>query len=140
MRQRMKPEVIRTDRAPKAIGPYSQAVRVGETIYVSGQLPIDPSTGVLAPGGIESAGGSIRSIVRVTFFLAHWDDFPAMNEVCAELFHEPYPARSTIQNSRPMAALVGADAIAIRMAMSSDAGATREARTGRLLQRVETDI
>ncbi|HEV7178325.1 MAG TPA: Rid family detoxifying hydrolase, partial [Candidatus Baltobacteraceae bacterium] len=124
----MKPEAIRTDRAPKAIGPYSQAIRVAETIYVSGQLPIDPSTGTLVRGGIreqtrqtilnlgaivESAGGSVNSIVRVTFFLARWDDFGAMNEVCADLFREPYPARSTIQNSRPMEALVGADAIAV---------------------------
>jgi reactive intermediate/imine deaminase len=124
----MKPEAIKTDRAPKAIGPYSQAIRVAETVYVSGQLPIDPSTGVLVVGGIreqtrqmifnlvavvDAAGGSIHSIVRVTFFLAQWDDFGALNEVCAELFREPYPARSTLQNSRPMGALVGADAIAV---------------------------
>ena len=124
----MKPEPIRTERAPKAIGPYSQAVRVGETVYVSGQLPIDPSSGQIVNGAIreqtrqtilnlaaivEAAGGSVHSIVRVTFFLADWNDFPAMNEVCAELFREPYPARSTIQNSRPMGALVGADAIAV---------------------------
>ncbi len=124
----MKIEVITTDRAPKAIGPYSQALRVGNAIYVSGQLPIDPVTGRLVEGDIreqtrqtisnlvaivESGGGSIASIVRLTVFLAHWDDFVAMNEVCAETFKEPYPSRSTIQNSRPMGALVGADAIAI---------------------------
>jgi reactive intermediate/imine deaminase len=124
----MKPEAIRTDRAPKAIGPYSQAIRVAETTNVSGQLPVDPSTGVLVircireqthqmisnlVAIVEAAGGSINSIVRVTFFLAQWDDFAAMNEVCAEWFREPYLARSTIQNSRPMGALVGADAIAV---------------------------
>jgi 2-iminobutanoate/2-iminopropanoate deaminase len=128
MEEGMKVEVIATDRAPKAIGPYSQAIRVADTIYVSGQLPVDPSTGTLVKGGIreqtrqtisnlvaivESAGGSIESIVRMTFFLSQWDDFAAMNEVCTESFREPYPARSTIQNSRPMGALVGADAIAV---------------------------
>jgi 2-iminobutanoate/2-iminopropanoate deaminase len=124
----MNYEAITTDRAPKAVGPYSQAIRVGDTVYVSGQLGVDPSTGALVEGGIreqtrqtianliaivESAGGTAGSIVRVTFFLASWDDFAIMNEVCAESFREPYPARSTIQNSRPMSALVGADAIAV---------------------------
>lgn len=124
----MNIEAVATDRAPKALGPYSQAIRAGDTVYVSGQVPIDPTTGRLIEGGIReqtrqtianiiaivrSAGGSINSIVQVTVFLANWDDFPAMNEVYMELFREPYPARSTIQNSRPMGALVGADAIAV---------------------------
>ena len=124
----MNPEVITSDRAPKAVGPYSQAIRIAGTIYVSGRLGVDPSSGALVNGGIreqtrqtvanliaivEAAGGSISSIVRVTFYLANWDDFSAMNEVCAQVFQEPYPARSTIQNSRPMGALVGADAIAV---------------------------
>jgi reactive intermediate/imine deaminase len=124
----MSHNAIATDRAPKAMGPYSQALRVADTIYVSGQLGVDPLTGTLVDGGIreqthqtianlvaivETAGGSIGSIVRVTFFLANWDDFAIMNEVCAQMFAQPYPARSTIQNSRPMHALVGADAIAV---------------------------
>ena len=124
----MKAEGFATDRAPEAMGPYSQAVRVADTIYVSGQIGVDPATGSLVNGGIreqtrqtianlvaivEAAGGTIESIVRVTFFLARWEDFPEMNDVCAQSFREPYPARSTIQNSRPMGALVGADAIAV---------------------------
>ena len=121
-------EAVSTSGAPKAIGPYSQAVRAGNTLYVSGQLPLDPATGTLVTGGIreqtrrtianlvaivEGAGGSLSSIVQVTFFLSDWSDFPEMNAVCAETFTQPYPARSTIQNSRPMGALVGADAIAV---------------------------
>jgi enamine deaminase RidA (YjgF/YER057c/UK114 family) len=89
---------------------------------------VDPATGALVDGGIrehtrqvirnlvaivEAAGGSVESIVRVTFFIVDWSDFPAMNEVCAQEFREPFPARSTLQNSRPMGALVGADAIAV---------------------------
>jgi reactive intermediate/imine deaminase len=124
----MKRRAISTDRAPKAFGPYSQAVRAGKTLYVSGQLPVDPATGSLVEGAIreqtqqvirnlvaivEAAGGSLESIVRVTFFLADWNDFAAMNDVCAQTFKEPYPARSTLQNTRPLGALVGADAIAV---------------------------
>jgi reactive intermediate/imine deaminase len=124
----MNRAAISTDRAPSAAGPYSQAVRAGETLYVSGQIPIDPATGALVAGGIreqtravitnlvaivEAAGGSRASIVKLTFFLADWNDFAAMNEICAGEFEPPYPARSTIQNSRPMGALIGADAIAI---------------------------
>lgn len=124
----MQIDAIATPDAPAAIGPYSQAVRAGDALYVSGQLPIDPATGKLVEGGIreqtrqtianlvaivEAAGGTVSSIVRVTFFLSDWNDFPEMNAVCAECFREPYPARSTLQNSRPMGALVGADAIAV---------------------------
>ena len=108
----MKREAIVTDGAPKAFGPYSQAVRDGETLYVSGQLPIDPATGALVEGGIreqtqrvirnvaaivEAAGGSLESIVKLTFFIVDWNDFAAMNELC----------------SRPMGALVGADGVAV---------------------------
>ncbi len=124
----MQRKVIATGRAPQAFGPYSQAIQAGVTLYVSGQLPVDPATGALVDGGIrehtrqvirnlvaivEAAGGSVESIVRVTFFIVDWSDFPAMNEVCAQEFREPFPARSTLQNSRPMGALVGADAIAV---------------------------
>jgi reactive intermediate/imine deaminase len=124
----MKRKAIATDRAPKAFGPYSQAIRDGRTLYVSGQLPVDPATGTLVEGGIreqtqrvirnlvgivEAAGGSLESIVKLTFFIADWNDFAAMNDVCSKEFKEPYPARSTLQNTRPMGALVGADAIAV---------------------------
>jgi 2-iminobutanoate/2-iminopropanoate deaminase len=124
----MQLKAVATDRAPQAFGPYSQAIVAGNTLYVSGQLPVDPATGALVEGGIreqtrqvirnlaaivEAAGGSVESIVKVTFFIADWNDFPAMNEVCAQEFKEPFPARSTLQNTRPMGALVGADAIAV---------------------------
>jgi reactive intermediate/imine deaminase len=124
----MKRKAIATDRAPQAFGPYSQAIRAGKTLYVSGQLPADPATGAIVEGGIheqtrqvirnlvaivEAAGGSVESIVKVTFFILDWNDFPALNEVCAQEFKEPYPARSTLQNTRPMGARVGADAIAV---------------------------
>ena len=124
----MKRKAIATDRAPQAFGPYSQAIRAGKTLYVSGQLPADPATGAIVEGGIheqtrqvirnlvaivEAAGGSVESIVKVTFFILDWNDFPALNEVCAQEFKEPYPARSTLQNTRPMGVLVGADAIAV---------------------------
>jgi 2-iminobutanoate/2-iminopropanoate deaminase len=124
----VKPKAIATEYAPQAFGPYSQAIRAGDTLYVSGQLPIEPTTGALVEGGIreqtrrvirnltaivEAAGGSLESIVKVTFFILDWNDFPALNEVCAQEFREPFPARSTLQNTRPMGALVGADAIAV---------------------------
>ena len=124
----MKRKAITTANAPQAFGPYSQGVRAGKIIYVSGQIPVDPATGKLVEGGIreqtqrvirnlvaivEAAGGSVESIVKLTFFIADWSDFAAMNDVCAVEFKEPYPARSTLQNTRPMGALVGADAIAV---------------------------
>jgi 2-iminobutanoate/2-iminopropanoate deaminase len=120
---------ITTDGAPAALGPYSQAVRCGDVIYVSGQIPADPATGRLVEGGIreqtrqlfeniraivEAAGSSLKSVTKVTVFIADWNDFPAFNETYATIFTAPYPARSTIQNSRPLGALVGADVIAER--------------------------
>lgn len=123
----MDVHAIRTDRAPAAAGPYSQAVRCGDTIYVSGQLGIDPATGQLADGGIreqtrqlfenirailEAGGSSLKLVTKVTVFIAEWSDFDAFNQVYAEISVAPYPARSTIQNSRPLGALVGADVIA----------------------------
>jgi 2-iminobutanoate/2-iminopropanoate deaminase len=118
---------IVTVRAPAALGPYSQAVRCGDAIYVSGQLGIDPATGHLVSGGIreqtrqlfeniqaivEAAGSSMKSVTKVTVYIADWSDFAAFNEVYGQIFAAPYPARTTIQNSRPLGALVGADAIA----------------------------
>ena len=120
----MEIQTIATAHAPAALGPYSQALRYGDTIYVSGQVPIEPATGQLVAGGIreqtrqlfanvraivEAAGSSMRRIVKVTVFISDWNDFSAFNEVYAELFETPYPARSTIQNTRPLGALVGAD-------------------------------
>jgi 2-iminobutanoate/2-iminopropanoate deaminase len=124
----MELHAIATDGAPAALGPYSQAIRCGDMVYVSGQLPIVPGTGKLVEGRIreqtlqlfenirailEAAGGSLSTVVKVTVFIAQWNDFAEFNQAYAELFESPFPARSTIQNSRPLNALIGADVIAV---------------------------
>ncbi|MDQ3038473.1 MAG: RidA family protein [Pseudomonadota bacterium] len=103
---------ILTERAPAAIGPYSQAVRAGNLVFLSGQIPLDPVTGVLVEGDIsvqirrafdnikavcEAAGGSMDEIVRVGLYLTDLAQFAAVNTVMAEYFQAPYPARSTIE-------------------------------------------
>src|SRR6201998_1656433 len=100
-----------TDQAPKAIGPYSQAIRAGDTVYLSGQIPLDPKTGELVKGDIatesrrvfdtlkavaSAAGGGLPDVVRITIYLVDLGDFAKVNEVMAEYFKEPYPARVTI--------------------------------------------
>ena len=110
----MTRQIIQTDNAPAAIGPYSQAVRVGNTVYFSGQIPLDPSTGNVIEGGIEAqarrafdnlkavaeaAGGSLDRIVRLGLFLTDLGQFAAVNAVMQEYFTAPYPARSTVQVS-----------------------------------------
>lgn len=102
---------IITSKAPGAIGPYSQAIRTGNLIFVSGQLPVDPSTGHFAEGGIkeltrqsllniqhilEEAGTDMSHVVKTTVFLADMADFSAMNEVYAQFFEAPFPARSAV--------------------------------------------
>ena len=123
----MEIHAVATESAPDALGPYSQAIRCGDMVYVSGQLPLVRATGKLIDGGIreqtlqlfenlrailETAGSSLANVVKVTVFIAEWSDFAAFNEAYSALFEAPFPARSTIQNSRPMNALVGADVIA----------------------------
>ena len=121
-------EIIATDRAPRAIGPYSQAVRAGNLIFASGQIPIDPATGEFVAGGIaeqaeqvlrnltavmEAAGVGLDQVVKTTVFLASMDDFTAMNEVYSRVFGQNRPARSTVQAARlPRDARVEIDAIA----------------------------
>ncbi|WP_123771368.1 RidA family protein [Vulcaniibacterium tengchongense] len=110
----MSRQIIQTDKAPAAIGPYSQAVRVGDTVYLSGQIPLDPATGLLVEGDItaqarrafdnlravcEAAGGSLERIVRLGLYLTDLDHFAAVNAVMGEYFRAPYPARSTIEVS-----------------------------------------
>lgn len=118
---------IVTVNAPAAIGPYSQAVRAGNHVYLSGQIPLDPATGQLVPGDISvqakrvfdnlqavciAAGGSLEDVVRVGIYLMDLADFTAVNAVMAEYFSAPYPARSTIQVSGlPRDARVEVDAI-----------------------------
>ena len=108
----MSRQIIQTDKAPAAIGPYSQAVRAGDTVYLSGQIPLDPSTGLLVEGDItaqarrsfenlkavcEAAGGSLGDIVRLGLYLTDLDNFAAVNAVMSEFFKAPYPARSTVE-------------------------------------------
>ena len=125
----MPRQIIHTDRAPKAIGPYSQAVRVGDTVYLSGQIPLDPATGELVTGDIgaqtrrvfenlnavcAAAGGSLASLVRVGIYLTDLKNFTAVNAVMAEYCKEPYPARSTVEVSGlPRGAEVEIDAVLV---------------------------
>ena len=122
----MKP--ISTTAAPAAIGPYSQAIRVNNLIFCSGQLPIDPATGTLPDGGIEAqtrqslanikailteAGTDLAHVVKTTVFLSSMDDFAAMNAVYAEAFSAPFPARSAVAvKTLPKNALVEIECIA----------------------------
>lgn len=120
-------EVIATPAAPPAIGPYSQAIRAGDFVFVSGQVPVDVRTGKLAEGiagqtrqvlenlrtVLVSAGASLDRVVKVTIFLGRWGDFAAMNEVYATYFGAKPPARSVVQGPRiPEGTLVGLEAIA----------------------------
>ena len=125
----MTRQIIATSSAPKAIGPYSQAVRSGNTVYFSGQIPLDPSSGELVGGDIgaqtrrvfdnlkavcEAAGGSLAQLVRVGIYLTDLANFAAVNAVMAEYCTEPYPARSTIGvASLPRGAQVEVDAIMV---------------------------
>ena len=121
-------KVISTTKAPSAIGPYSQAIQVGNLIYASGQIPIDPATGVFAEGGIkeqtrqsllnvkailEEAGLTMNDVVKTTVFMADMNDFADMNAVYAEFFSEPYPARSAVAvKTLPKGALVEIEVVA----------------------------
>ena len=121
-------KVISTSKAPAAIGPYSQAIQVGNLIYTSGQIPIDPATGQLVEGGIkeqtrqslsniqailQEAGLTMASVVKTTVFMADMADFAEMNSVYAEFFTEPYPARSAVAvKTLPKNALVEIEVVA----------------------------
>lgn len=122
-------QAISSPLAPRPVGPYSAAVRNGQLLFVSGQVPLDPATGRMVEGDIgvqtrrvldsvsailAAAGLSTAHVVRTTVFLADMNDFQAMNEVYATFFQEPYPARSTIQAGRlPRDARVEIDVIAM---------------------------
>ena len=121
-------QVIHTDKAPAAIGPYSQAIQIGQLLFTSGQVPSDPETGAIVEGGIQeqarqslnnikailnAAGTNMGAVVKTTVFLQDMNDFAAMNEVYAQFFQEPYPARSAVQVARlPKDVLVEIEAIA----------------------------
>ena len=120
---------INTERAPAAIGPYSQAVRRGDTVYLSGQIPLDPSSGLLVEGDIEAqarrafdnlravceaGGGSLDDVVRLGLYLTDLGQFAAVNAVMADYFEAPYPARSTIGvASLPRGAQFEVDAVMV---------------------------
>jgi 2-iminobutanoate/2-iminopropanoate deaminase len=125
----MPKQTISSDKAPKAIGPYSPAVRAGQLLFVSGQVALDPATGNMVEGGIAvqtrrvldnigallTAGGrAFADVVRTTIFLADMNDFAAVNEIYGQYFKEPYPARATVQVARlPKDARVEIDVIAV---------------------------
>jgi 2-iminobutanoate/2-iminopropanoate deaminase len=125
----LKKEIISTDQAPGAIGPYSQAVKIGEMVFVSGQIPIDPLSGDLIEGDIKAqtrqvlknvnavlsaAGTSLDKVVKTTVFITNMDGFPQMNEVYAEFFTAMPPARACVEVSRlPKDVLVEVEAVAI---------------------------
>jgi reactive intermediate/imine deaminase len=125
----MSRSIIATEQAPAAIGPYSQAVRAGNTVYFSGQIPLDPATGALVEGDIsaqtrrvfdnlsavaQAAGGSLAQIVRVGIYVTDLANFAAVNAVMADYFQQPYPARSTIEVSGlPKGAHVEIDAVMV---------------------------
>jgi reactive intermediate/imine deaminase len=122
-------QIITTENAPAAIGPYSQAVRAGDTVYFSGQIPLDPATGNVVEGDVtaqahrvfknlvavaQAAGGSLAQFVRVGIYVTDLANFAAVNAVMAEYFQAPYPARSTIEVSAlPKGVQVEVDAIMV---------------------------
>lgn len=122
-------DIIQTDTAPQAIGPYSQAVKAGGFLFVSGQIPTDPTTGQFVPGGIAeqteqvmknvaallaAAGSSLDQVVKATVFLADMEEFAAMNQVYGEYFSSNPPARATVEVARlPRDARVEIDVIAL---------------------------
>jgi 2-iminobutanoate/2-iminopropanoate deaminase len=123
-------KAISTNNAPAAIGPYSQAIEVNGFVYASGQLPIDPATGVFPEGGIkeqtaqsiknaqmilEAAGTDLKHVVKTTVYLANMSDFAAMNEVYSQFFSEPFPARSAVAvKDLPKGALVEVEVVATK--------------------------
>ena len=126
----MKQQIIHTQNAPNAIGPYSQATVYDKFIFASGQLPIDPTTGKFPEGGIKEqtkqsilnlkailseAGSGLECVLKTNVYLNNMDDFAAMNQVYAEFFTKEYPARSAVQVAKlPKNALVEIEAVAYR--------------------------
>lgn len=125
----MEREIVKTGAAPAAIGPYSQAIKAGGIVFLSGQIPLDPTSGEMVAGDIQvqtrqvltnikavlsAAGSSLERVVKTTVFLTNMDDFPKMNEVYGEFFSTAPPARSTVEVRRlPRGAAVEIEAIAL---------------------------
>lgn len=126
----MHKEIISTDKAPAAVGPYSQGVYAGSLVYTAGQIPLDPNTGKLVEGDIqaqtrqvihnlkavlEAAGSSLENVVKTTVFLDDMDDYAAVNEVYGSFFGESAPARSAVQVAAlPLGARLEIEAVALR--------------------------
>ncbi len=122
-------EAIASDHAPAAIGPYSQAIRAGNTVYLSGQIPLDPATGELVAGDIEAqavrvfenlkavaqaAGGSLSQAVKITIYLTDLGHFARVNTIMARYFEQPYPARATLGVAAlPRGSAIEADAVLV---------------------------
>lgn len=122
-------EKISTSLAPAAIGPYSQGIKCNGMLYASGQIPLDPTTGQLVPGGIteqahqafrnvknlvEAAGTTMANVVKVTVFMADMADFATVNDIYAQYFSDPYPARSAVAvKSLPKGALLEVEVVAL---------------------------
>jgi len=125
----MKKEIIDSNQAPQAIGAYSQAVKVGQTVYLSGQIPLVPETMTIISGDIEAqihqvfnnltavaqaAGGDLNELVKLTVFLTDLADFPILNEIMSHYFEQPYPARAAVGVAAlPKGAAVEIDAIMV---------------------------
>ena len=122
-------KVISTDKAPAAIGPYSQAIEVGNMVYTSGIIPVDPATGEIPEGSVaqaeqaftnmknllEAAGTSVDNVIKTTVFIKEMNDFGAINEVYAKYFTEPYPSRSYVEVARlPKDVMLEIEAIATK--------------------------
>jgi 2-iminobutanoate/2-iminopropanoate deaminase len=107
---------VNSDQAPAAVGPYSQGIRVGDLLFISGQLPLDPVTGEIVPGDAsavaEAAEADLASAVKVSVFLTDMADFPAVNAVYAKWFAKPYPSRSTVAVAAlPLGATIEIEAV-----------------------------
>lgn len=125
----MKKTIVHTDKAPAAVGPYSQAVKIGELVYTAGQIALDPATGQIVEGDVQAqtervlqnlqavlkaAGSSLKSVVKTTVFLQDMGDFAAMNEVYGRYFDKKPPARSTVQVAGlPLGAQVEIEVVAL---------------------------
>jgi reactive intermediate/imine deaminase len=125
----MSREIIQTNKAPQAIGPYSQAVKHGNTVYLSGQIPLIPETMQMIDGDMQiqitrvfdnlsavatAAGGSLKEVVKLNVYLIDLEHFPLVNEIMAKYFSAPYPARAAVGvSSLPKGALVEMDAVMV---------------------------
>ena len=122
-------KVIKTDKAPGAIGPYSQAIEINNMVYTSGVIPVDPATGVIPEGVVaqaeqaisnlvnlvEASGSKVENVIKTTVFIKEMNDFAKINEVYAKYFKEPYPARSCVEVARlPKDVLLEIEAIAVK--------------------------